>query len=266
MSNRPTPRFPTQAPARASAAAASMTFAWRAFLKLRHVPEQLGDVIGIPIMFTLMFTYLFGGALAGSTHAYLKYLLPGTLVMSVLLVTIYAGVALRTDIDTGAADRFRSLPIWRPAPIVGALIGDIGRYLLAATLVIAIGTLLGYRPAGGAVGLVGATGLILIFASALSWLFASLGLLLRTPAAVMNAGMLVLFPLTFASNVFVKPSTMPTWLQPIITANPVSHLVSASRALAGGTGATDAVAWVLIASATLIAIFAPLTMRLYNHH
>lgn len=249
---------------RATALSASLTFAWRAVLKVRHVPEQLGDVIGIPIMFTLMFTYLFGGALAGSTHRYLNYLLPGTLVMSVALVTIYSGVSLRSDIATGAADRFRTLPIWRPAPIVGALIGDLARYLIAATLVIALGLLLGWRPDGGPLGVLAAVGLILIFASALSWVFTTLGLLLRTPAAVMNTGMLVLFPLTFASNVFVRPHTMPGWLQDIVAANPMTHLVTASRQLADGAGSQPEVLWVLAAAAVIVTMFAPLTVRLYR--
>ena len=132
---------------RASAPSASLTFGWRALLKIKHVPEQLGDVIGIPIIFTLMFTYLFGGALAGSTRDYLQFLLPGILVMAVLMVTMYAGVGLNTDLTNGVFDRFRSLPIWRPAAIVGALLGDAGRYLLASTLVIGLGLVMGYRPA-----------------------------------------------------------------------------------------------------------------------
>jgi ABC-2 type transport system permease protein len=120
-------------PPRPGGLAVSLAFGWRALLKLKHVPEQLGDVIGIPIVFTLLFTYLFGGALAGSTGRYLQYLLPGSLVMTVLLVSMYTGVTLNTDITAGVFDRFRSLPIWRPAPIVGALLGDTGRYLLAST-------------------------------------------------------------------------------------------------------------------------------------
>jgi ABC-2 type transport system permease protein len=260
----PTAAKAARGPQRGRAVSASLTFGWRAVLKIKHVPEQLGDVIGIPIMFTLMFTYLFGGAIDRSTGAYLRYLLPGTLVMSVALVTIYSGVTLRTDISTGASDRFRTLPIWRPAPIVGALIGDLGRYLIAAALVIALGLLLGYRPAGGAIGLLAAVGLVLLFAFALSWGFTTLGLLLRTPAAVMNSGMLVLFPLTFASNVFVKPRTMPSWLQTIVTINPLSHLVTAARGLAAGTATTPQILWPLLAAAALIIVFAPLTMRLYN--
>src|SRR5215469_9403944 len=136
-------------PPRPGALTASLTFAWRGLLKIKHVPEQLGDVIGIPIIFTLMFTYLFGGALAGSTGAYLQFLLPGTLVMTVVLVTMYAGIGLNTDITTGVFDRFRTMAIWRPAPIIGALLGDVGRYLLASTLVIMLGLVLGFRPGGG---------------------------------------------------------------------------------------------------------------------
>ena len=134
---------------RATALSASLTFAWRAMLKLKHVPEELADVIGIPILFTLMFTYLFGGALAGSTGEYLQFLLPGTLALAVVFVSVYAGVTLNRDIATGAFDRFRSMPIWGPSPIVGGLIGDAGRYLLAATLVLVLGFAMGFMRPGG---------------------------------------------------------------------------------------------------------------------
>ena len=252
-------------PPRPSALAASLTFAWRALLKLRHVPEQLIDVIGIPIIFTLGFTYLFGGALAGSTRAYLQFLLPGSLAMTVVLVTTYSGVTLNTDLTRGVSDRFRSLPIWRPAPIVGALLGDVGRYLLAASIVIALGLVLGYRPDGGAVGVVAAVGLVLGFAFGLSWVWTTLGLVLRAPSAVNSLSLLVLFPLTLASNIFVDPATMPGWLQAFIDLNPVSHLVTASRGLMAGTATVAQVGWVLAASAALTAIFAPLTSHLYRN-
>jgi daunorubicin/doxorubicin transport system permease protein len=156
-------------PPRASALSASLAFGWRALLKLKHVPEQLIDVIGIPIIFTLMFTYLFGGALAGSTREYLRFLLPGSLVMTVVLVSVYSGVTLNTDITKGIFDRFRSLPIWRPAPIVGALLGDIGCYVLASAIVIALGLALGFRPEGGVVGVLAAVALVLAFVFGLSW-------------------------------------------------------------------------------------------------
>ena len=125
------------APAAAPAAlSASLTFGWRAMLKIKHVPEQLLDVTVTPIMFMLMFTYLFGGAIAGSTGDYLHFSCPGILVMSVLFTTVYSGVALNTDLTKGVVDRFRSLPIWRPAPLVGALLGDSVRYVVAGTVII----------------------------------------------------------------------------------------------------------------------------------
>jgi ABC-2 type transport system permease protein len=252
-------------PPRPSALSAALTFAWRGLLKIKHVPEQLGDVIGIPIIFTLMFTYLFGGALAGSTGAYLQFLLPGTLVMTVVLVTMYAGIGLNTDITTGVFDRFRSMPLWRPAPIVGALLGDLGRYLLASALVLVLGVVLGFRPTGGMVGVLLGEVLLLVFALSLSWVWTALGLVLRTPSAVMSLGSVVLFPLTLASNVFVSPQTMPGWLQAFVTVNPVTHLVLAARGLMHGTVPVREVVWVLLASAVLTALFAPLTLYLYRN-
>ena len=251
-------------PAPPGALSASAAFGWRALLKIKHVPEQLFDVIAIPVVFTLMFTYLFGGALAGSASRYLQFILPGTLVMAVLLVTMYAGVGLNADASKGVSDRFRSLPIWRPAPIAGALLGDVARYLLAASLVIVLGVAMGFRPAGGAPGVLAGVGLLVLFALALSWAWTTLGLLMRTPQAVMSVGTVVLFPLTLASNVFVRPQTMPGWLQAFVKINPVSHLVTAERALMGGQAAAGQVAWVLLASAALIAVFAPVTVHLYG--
>jgi ABC-2 type transport system permease protein len=247
-----------------SAWAASAAFGWRALLKIRHVPEMLLDVIAIPVVFTLMFTYLFGGALAGSSHRYLQFILPGSLVMAVLLVTMYAGTGLAADRARGISDRFRSLPVWRLAPVTGALLGDLARYLLAAGLVLVLGLAIGFRPAGGAPGTLAGIGLLLVFALALSWAWTTLGLLLRTPQAVMSAGTVVLFPLTLASNVFVTPHTMPGWLQAFVRVNPVSHLVTAERALMAGQPAAGQLAWVLLASAALAVVFAPLTAWLYG--
>jgi ABC-2 type transport system permease protein len=244
--------------------AASAAFGWRALLKIKHVPEQLFDVIAIPVVFTLMFTYLFGGALSGSPGRYLQFILPGTLVMAVLLVTMYAGVGLNTDVSNGTSERFRALPIWRLAPIAGALLGDIARYLLAGGLVIVLGVAIGFRPAGGAPGVLAGLGILLVFALSLSWAWTALGLLLRTPQAVLSAGTAVLFPLTLASNVFVSPQTMPGWLQAFVSVNPVSHLVTAERGLIAGQPALGQVAWVLLAAAALAAVFAPLTAWLYG--
>jgi ABC-2 type transport system permease protein len=243
----------------------SLTMGWRALLKTRHEPELVADAIAIPVLFTLLFTYLFGGALSGSTHQYLRFLLPGTLVMSVLLITVSAGVSLNSDRASGAFDRFRSMPVWQPALIVGSLIGDIGRYLLSAGLVLGLGLLMGYRPAGGVTGVLLAVALIIIFGFSVSWIWTTLGLVLRSAQAVSILSFAVQFPLTFASNVFVNPATMPGWLRAFVNANPVSHLVDAERTLMNGTATASQVGWVLLASAGLIAVFAPLTMLRYRN-
>jgi ABC-2 type transport system permease protein len=251
-------------PARPGPFSVSLTFAWRSMLKIKHVPEQLGDVILIPVIFTVMFTYLFGGALAGSTAVYLRFLLPGTLVMTVMLLTMYTGVGLNTDVTEGVSDRFRSLPIWPPSPIVGALLGDVARYLLASALVVGLGVAMGFRPSGGVAGVVEAMALILAFSFALSWVWTVVGLVVRTPNSVFVGGLVLLFPLTLASNVFVEPRTMAGWLQAFIRVNPITHLVTAVRGLMQGTATAGQIGWVLLASVALVAVFAPLTMRLYR--
>ena len=248
-----------------SALGAALAFAWRSVLKVRHVPEQALDVVAIPIVFTLMFTYLFGGAIAGSTGDYLRFLLPGTLVMTVLLLTMYTGVGLSTDRASGSLDRFRALPIWRPAPIVGTLIGDVVRYLIASALVLGLGLAMGFRPDGSALAVPASLALILVFCFGLSWVWTAIGLVVRTPTSVTNLGLVVLFPLTLASNVFVDPTTTPGWLQAFIRVNPVTHLVTAVRGLLLGTPAGGEIAWTLVATGVLVAVFAPLTMRIYGH-
>jgi ABC-2 type transport system permease protein len=242
-----------------------MTFGWRGMLKVKHVPEQLIDVTLTPVLFTLMFTYMFGGAIAGSTGEYLQFILPGILVMSVLFTTVYSGVALNTDMTKGVVDRFRSLPIWRPAPLVGAMLGDSVRYLAAGTVVVVLGVAMGFRPEAGIVGVVAAMLLVVAFAFGLAWVFTTVGLLMRAPNAVMNAGFMALFPLTFLSNVFVEPETLPGWLEAFVGVNPVSHLVSAARGLMDGTAAAGEVGVVLATAAGLTVVFAPLTTRLYRN-
>jgi ABC-2 type transport system permease protein len=251
-------------PPRASAAQATLAFAWRGMLKVKHVPEQLLDVTITPVMFVLMFTYLFGGAIAGSTGAYLDYILPGILVMSVLFTTVYSGVSVNTDLTKGVVHRFRSLPIWRPAPLVGALLGDTVRYLIAGLVIIVLGLILGFRPSAGPLGVIAALALVVVFSFGLSWVFTTLGLLMRSPNAVMNAGFMGIFPLTFLSNVFVEPETLPSALEAFVEVNPISILATASRGLMEGNAAAGDIAIVLAVAAALTAIFAPLTTRLYR--
>ena len=254
----------TPRPPRASALSATLTFGWRGMLKVKHVPEQLLDVTITPVMFVLMFTYLFGGAIAGSTSDYLDYILPGVLVMSVLFTTVYSGISINTDLTKGVVHRFRSLPIWRPAPLVGALLGDTVRYLIAGLVIIALGLALGFRPEAGPLGVIAALVLVIVFSFGLSWVFTTLGLLMRSPNAVMNAGFMGIFPLTFLSNVFVEPETLPSALETFVEINPISHLATASRGLMEGNAAAGDILIVLVTAAALTAIFAPITNRLYR--
>jgi ABC-2 type transport system permease protein len=248
---------------RPGALSTSLTFGWRALLRLKHDPQQLFDALMFPIMFTLMFTYLFGGALAGSTHEYLQFFLPGVFVFTVVMLTMYTGVGLNADVSHGVFNRFRSLPIWRPAVLVGSLLGDAVRYTLAATVVVGLGLALGFRPGGGVVGVVMSLVLVLVFAFSLSWVFTTLGLVVKSPAAVQGVSMPFLFPFVFASNLFVDPDTMPGWLQAVVDVNPFSLTVSAVRDQMDGNVPAGQIGLVLVACAAITAVFAPLTMRLY---
>ena len=255
---------PGQRPKRPSPLSASLTFGWRSVLKIKHVPEQLFDVTVFPLIMTLMFTYLFGGAIAGSTGEYIQFLLPGILSISIVMITMYAGIAVNTDISKGVFDRFRTLPIWRPAVMVGYLLSDALRYLLAAVVIIGVGLLMGYRPAGGTGGVLAGVGLVVVFSFAFSWIWTMCGLLMRSEKAVMGFSNLVLFPLTFLSNTFVETTTMPGWLQAFVKINPISHLVSSVRSVMDGRPDAGEITWVLVATAVLLVGFGSATMWLYN--
>jgi ABC-2 type transport system permease protein len=233
-------------------------------LKIKHVPFQLFDVTVMPIMFTLLFTFIFGGALAGTPREYVQYLLPGVLVQTIVFITVYTGMGLNADIQKGLYDRFRSLPMWQPSPLFGALAGDVFRYSVASVLIIVMGLILGFRPQGGVVGVLLATALVLTFGFALSWLWIIVGMLVRTPESVMTTSFIFLMPLTFASDIFVDLSTMPGWLQTIVGRNPVTYLANASRNLMHGQDALADVGWVLAASAGIVLVASPIAMRLYR--
>lgn len=256
---------PCASPRRPGALAASVAFGWRAMLKIKHEPKQLVDVTAVPALLTLLFTYLFGGALGGSPRHYLTLLVPGTMVMGVTIVTMYGGARLADDLSTGVFDRFRSLPVWRGAFVAGGLLADVGRYFLAAGIVATLGVAIGYRPDGGAPGVLAAMALVVAFGVSLSWVWTIVALLILDSATVMSLASIVVFPLTFASNVFVPARTMPGWLQAFVAANPVSHLASAARALMNNTGgAGGPVIWSLVASGAITVVFAPIALRLYG--
>ncbi|APE45951.1 ABC transporter (plasmid) [Sulfitobacter alexandrii] len=242
----------------------ALVFGWRAILKFRHVPEQLFDLIMTPIMFTLLFTFVFGGALAGSTGDYLQYFLPGILVQTVVFNSVYSGMGLSTDFQKGLFDRFRTLPIWSLAPFAGLMVGDLLRHLIAGGIILGIGLILGYRPEAGVVGTLAAFAMLLTIGFGMGWVFIVLGLLVRTPMTVMTLGFTILFPVTFASNIMVDPATMPDWLRSFVEVNPVSLMTTALRGLMSGTAGLSQVALALIAPVVLTVMLAPVVLWLYR--
>ncbi|MFD0688011.1 ABC transporter permease [Actinomadura fibrosa] len=252
---------------RPGAFAASATFGRRALLKIKHDPKQLVESIAIPILFTVLFTYLFGGAISGSSDEYLRMLLPGVLSMSISIVTMYGGARLAQDVTTGAFERFRSLPVWRGAFVAGSLLSDTARYLFASATVVGLGLLMGYRPDGGVPGVLAAVALVVVWGLSLSLLWAVVALLVRDPAVVISIANVVLMPLSFASNIFVEPKTMPGWLQAVVDVNPLSHVATAARALMNDTsGSSGSLTWSLIATTAITALCTPLALHLYNRH
>lgn len=241
----------------------TLTMAYRGLIKIRRTPEQLIDVTFQPIIFTLMFAYIFGGAIAGNVQNYLPQLIPGILVQTVITTSIVTGTQLREDMDKGVFDRFRSLPIARIAPLSGALLADTVRYAIATTLTFAMGFVMGYHPAGGFGNVVLAGILVIACSWAISWIFAFFGVIARTAASVQGISMIILFPLTFLSNAYVPVKTLPGWMQWFVNINPVSHLVTAVREIANNGAVTGDVWMSLVGAAVIVAVFAPLTVRAY---
>ena len=239
----------------------SLSMAYRGVLKIRHNPEQLFDVTIQPIIFTLMFTYIFGGAISGNVHDYLPVIIPGILVQTVIMTSIVTGTQLREDMDKGVFDRFRSLPIARISPLAGALLADVIRYLVATTLTIVMGVIMGWRPEFW--GVIASALLVMICSFAVSWIFALMGCLMNKASAVQGISMLIMFPLTFMSNAFVPVETMPGWLQAFVNINPVSHLVTAVRELTNSGHVGIHVVWALLGAAIITVVFAPLAVKAY---
>jgi len=240
----------------------SLTMAYRNILMIRRTPQQLFDVTIQPILFTLLFAFLFGGAISGSVTSYLPIIIPGILAQTALTATSATGVQLREDMDKGVFYRFKSMPIARIAPLTGPLLADIVRYAIATALTFVMGYLLGFRWASLAGAVTG--GVLVVFCAwCISWIFALLGVVLKTAQTVQGISAAILFPLGFLSGAFVPTSTLPSWLQDFVNLNPLTYIVSATRQLFNqGTIGNDF--WLsLIGSIVVVVIFAPLTLRAY---
>jgi ABC-2 type transport system permease protein len=242
----------------------TMTLAWRATMKMRRSMEVMFDVTIQPLIFTGMFAYIFGGAISGDVQSYLPLIIPGLIGQTVLTACVATGVQLRTDMDTGVFDRFRVLPISRIAPLAGPMVADLLRYFIASVLTFAVGIAIGYRPGGGVIGVAGAVFLAMLAGWSLAWIFTLFGILGRNAQGVQAVSLLVMFPLTFLSNAFVPPETMPEPLRTFAELNPVSLVITALRDLANDGAVTAGVGWALLGCTVVIAVFAPLSVRAFN--
>ncbi len=209
---------------------------------------------------------MFGGAISGDVHSYLPLLIPGIVAQTVLTTCMATGTQLREDMDKGVFDRFRSLPMSRIAPLAGPMIADLLRYLIAASLTYLMGLILGYRPGGGVLGVLGAILLAVLTGWAIAWAFTWIGTVARSARGVQGISMMILFPLTFLSNAFVPSKTMPGWLESFTKVNPVSHLVSATRDLANNGVVTGQVGWTLLTGLVVVVIFMPLSVLSYKRN
>lgn len=238
--------------------------AGRSLIKMRRNPEQFIDVAIQPLLFTAMFGYIFGGAIAGGVSAYLPLLIPGILVQTALTTCMATGVTLRDDMDKGVFDRFKSLPMSRIAPLAGPVLADSVRYVIATVLTFATGFAMGYRPGGGFWGVLGAGALIIVSAWSLAWIFTFLGTVMKSAQGLSGVSMMILFPLTFLSNAYVPVDSLPGWLKAFVNVNPVSHIVSATRDLANDGRISGQVGWALLGCVIVVSIFAPLALRSYR--
>ncbi|HET8718501.1 MAG TPA: ABC transporter permease [Nocardioidaceae bacterium] len=261
---RPLPLASTGAPRTSTLWRQAVVLARRSLIKTWRTPEALVDVTLQPVIFLALFTYVFGGAIAGgSQDAYLQFLLPGLLGQTIAMASDALGQNLNADVEKGVFDRFRSLPIGRSAPLVGALIADLVRYVILFVVMIGVGTLMGFDPTNW-VGVLASLALSMGFALCFGWISVYVGMKARTPGAVQGIMFLLIFPLAFGSNVFVSTETMPGWLQAFVDVNPISHLVSAVRGLMIGGPVATHLMWTLVWMAVLLVVFFPLALRAYR--
>jgi oleandomycin transport system permease protein len=244
----------------------SLTLAWRNIIRIRQNPEALADVTFQPIIFLVLFLFVFGGAIAheGGWRGYLPFLLPGLLVQTVVFSTMGTGVGLNDDFAKGVFDRFRALPIARIAPLIGAVLGDAVRYMLSIVILMGTGFALGFRFGNGVGNGLLALVIVLLFALSMCWIWVWLGLTLKTAQGVQGIAFLVMFPLTFGSNVFVQTATMPGFLRAWAKVNPITYLVDTMRGLMQGGDIQKPLLITLAWMIGLVAVFAPLAIRAYR--
>lgn len=247
-----------------AAARHSLTLAWRNLVQLKSNPGELAGFVIQPLIFIVLFVYVFGGAIAGNSDAYLEYALPGLIAQSGVFSIMATGAGLNQDITNGVFDRLRSLPIARSAPLVGRAIGDLVRFAASLVILLGFGMILGFRIHTDPLSTVAGLLLVVLFGVGLSWVSMLIGLLAKSATTVQLFSGVLMFPITFGSNVLVRPETMPGWLQSWAKVNPVSHLSTAVRGLLTGTPLGSSVWWSLAWTVALTVVFAPLAIWAYR--
>ncbi|MFH8615760.1 ABC transporter permease [Streptomyces sp. NPDC017979] len=235
-------------------------------MQIKHDPESMFDVLLMPIILTLLFVYVFGGAISGvgNQEGYVNYVVPGLMAMMGLTIAMAVGSGVNDDFKKGVMDRFRSMPIARSSVLIAKVVIEAGRMLVAMVILLGMGFLLGLEVGGSFLALLAAMALSLLFGASLMWIFILLGLTLRTAQAVQGIGMLILMPLQFGSSIFAPPDTMPGWLETFTDYNPLSNLADAARALINGTPVGNSVWMTLTWTAVITALTAPLAVRKFR--
>lgn len=243
----------------------SVVLARRSLAKTTRNPGPVVNGVVTPALFMVLFLYLFGGSVAGSTSDYLQYLFPGILVMGAGLAgMVSTGANINLDLKNGVTDRLRSLPISRLAPLLGSLLADLVRYVLAVAVLFAIGTLLGFRIHDSPTVALAAAGLAILFGFCLSWVTVFVGVLVKDANAVLAVSFISFLPLQLGSSLAAPTETLPGWLRTWAEINPVTHVMDACRALLNGTPVGDTVATTLLWCAALFVVFCPLAVRAYS--
>ncbi|MFE9630594.1 ABC transporter permease [Streptomyces sp. NPDC006463] len=235
-------------------------------MQIKADPESMFDAVLMPIIFTLLFVFVFGGAISGkgNQEAYVNYVIPGLMAMMGMNISMAVGTGVNDDFKKGIMDRFRSMPIARSSVLLAKIVVEIGRMLVAIAILLTVGFILGLSIKGSVLDLLCAIGLSAIFGASLMWIFILLGLTLKTAQAVQGMAMLVLMPLQFGSSIFAPPTTMPGWLQSFTDYNPLSNLADAARALINGAPIGNSVWMTLGWSLVITAVTMPLAVRKFR--
>ncbi|MFE5968401.1 ABC transporter permease [Streptomyces sp. NPDC056463] len=235
-------------------------------LQIKQDPESMFDAVLMPIIFVLLFVYVFGGAISGkgNNDAYVNYVVPGLMAMMGMNIAMAVGVGINDDFKKGVMDRFRTMPIARSSVLIAKIVVEIGRMLIATAILLGMGFLLGLEIKGSVLDLFGAIGLSMVFGASLMWIFILLGLALKTAQAVQGMAMLVLMPLQFGSSIFAPPTSMPGWLEAFTDYNPLSNLADAARAMINGTPVGDSVWMTLGWAVAITAVTAPLAVAKFR--